>query len=226
MEPRTPHCVYAALTERFELRLSELNPQVGKVTYQLADLYSWLDHMVGFCINFVMLQAMCHCYRSAVAWGGMCSCSVQRSDAKAKQLCNVRAPKSWPVCAGPGFPAGEPAGGRHIRAARPQLDQGADRVSAAERGRPMRAGAARRNQTNPDQLPMPNGSCRHAACAPLQWISADVRVLCTGCRWMSPNPAGSPFLSSATACEHTFLPLCSIANQELEQRYSPCFQVW
>ncbi len=142
MESRTPHCVYAALTERFELRLSELNPQVGKVTYQLADLYSWLDHMVGFCINFVMLQAMCHCYRSAVAWGGMCSCSVQRSDAKAKQLCNVRAPKSWPVCAGPGFPAGEPAGGRHIRAARPQLDQGADRVSAAERGRPMRAGAA------------------------------------------------------------------------------------
>ncbi len=41
----------AALCERFEQRVSELNPNLAKVTYELRDLYGWLDNMVRLFID-------------------------------------------------------------------------------------------------------------------------------------------------------------------------------
>lgn len=38
--------VRAAIISRFEHRVSELNPQMQKVSYTLKDLVSWLDSMV------------------------------------------------------------------------------------------------------------------------------------------------------------------------------------
>lgn len=37
----------AGMVDRFELRVKELNPQLRQITYEMSDLYRWMDQMVG-----------------------------------------------------------------------------------------------------------------------------------------------------------------------------------
>lgn len=36
----------AGLVDRFELRVKELNPQLPQITYEMTDMYNWMDQMV------------------------------------------------------------------------------------------------------------------------------------------------------------------------------------
>lgn len=43
---RTPsHPAHAGICAEFERRLRELNPQLRAITYDIGDLYSWVDNM-------------------------------------------------------------------------------------------------------------------------------------------------------------------------------------
>lgn len=36
----------AGLVDRFELRVKELNQQLRQITYEMSDMYRWMDEMV------------------------------------------------------------------------------------------------------------------------------------------------------------------------------------